>query len=52
MRKLTIELKVKEKFQEKLNFLLDKIESIELLELLKIDFEIGMKVGIAAFNMN
>ena len=51
MKKLTIELKVKEEFYEMLNFLLDKIESIELIELIKLDFEQGIKMGIAALNM-
>ena len=51
MRKLTIELKVKEEFLEMLNFLLDKTESIELIELIKLDFEQGIKMGIAALNM-
>ena len=51
MRKLTIELKIKEEFLEMLNFLLDKVESIELIELTKIDFEQGIKMGIAALNM-
>ncbi|MBU0498277.1 MAG: helix-turn-helix domain-containing protein [Candidatus Thermoplasmatota archaeon] len=51
MRRLTIELKVKEEFLEMLNFLLDKTESIELIELIKIDFEQGVKMGIAALNM-
>jgi predicted DNA binding protein len=51
MRKLTIELKVKEEFLEMLNFLLEKTESIELIELIKIDFEQGVKMGIAALNM-
>jgi hypothetical protein len=51
MRKLTIELKVKEEFFEMLNFLLEKTESIELIELIKLDFEQGTKMGIAAINM-
>ncbi len=51
MRKLTVELKIKEEFLEMLNFLLDKTESIELIELIKLDFEQGMKMGIAALNM-
>jgi len=51
MRKLTVHLKVKEEFLETLNFLLDKTESIELIELIKLDFEQGMKMGIAALNM-
>ncbi|PNX50036.1 MAG: hypothetical protein BV456_08045 [Thermoplasmata archaeon M8B2D] len=51
MRKLTIDLKIKEEFLEMLNFLLDKTESIELIELIKLDFEQGIKMGIAALNM-
>jgi hypothetical protein len=51
MRKLTIELKVKEEFFEMLNFILDKVESIELIELIKLDLEQGTKMGIAALNM-
>jgi len=51
MRKLTIELKVKEEFLEMLDFLLDKVESIELIELIKLDLEQGIKMGIAALNM-
>jgi len=51
MRKLTIELKIKEEFLEMLNFLLDKVESIELIELIKVDFEQGIKMSIAALNM-
>jgi hypothetical protein len=51
MRKLTIEIKVKEEFLEMLDFLIDKIESIELIELIKLDLEKGIKMGIAAINM-
>jgi len=51
MRKLTVELKIKEEFLEMLNFMLDKVESIELVELTKIDFERGIKTGIAALTM-
>jgi hypothetical protein len=51
MRKAIIELKVKEELLEMLNFLLDKTESIELIELIKIDFEKGIKMGILALNM-
>jgi predicted DNA binding protein len=51
MRKLTIELKIKEEFFEMLNFILDKVESIELIDLIKLDFEQGTKMGIAALNM-
>ena len=51
MRKLTIEMKVKEEYFEMLNFLLGKIESIELIELIKLDLEQGIKMGITALNM-
>ena len=51
MRKLILELKLNEKFLKNLNFLTDKIESIELLELLKLDFEKRIKMAIAAINM-
>ena len=51
MRKLTVELKVKEEFLEMINFLLEKTESIELIELIKLDFEQGVKMGIAALTM-
>jgi predicted DNA binding protein len=51
MRKLTVDLKVKDEYLEMLNFILDKVESIELIELVKLDFEQGIKMGIAALNM-
>jgi len=51
MRKLTIDLKVKEEFLQMIDFILDKTESIELIELIKLDFEQGVKMGIAALNM-
>ena len=51
MRKLIIELKVNNEFLKNLNFLLDKVESIELIELLKLDFKQRIKMGIAALNM-
>jgi hypothetical protein len=51
MKKLTVELKVKEEFYKFLGFLLDKIESIELIELIKLDLEKGIKMGVAALNM-
>lgn len=51
MRKLIVDLKVKQEFLEMLNFLFDKTETIELIELIKIDFEQGVKMGIAALTM-
>ena len=51
MRKLTVDLKVKKEFLQIIDFILDKTESIELVELIKIDFEQWVKMGIAALNM-
>lgn len=51
MRKLTIELKVKHELLKMVNFLLEKTESIELIELLKLDFKKRIKMGIAAITM-
>jgi len=51
MRKLILELKLDEKLLKNFYFLIDKIESIELLELLKLDFEKRIKMAIAAINM-
>ena len=51
MRKLIIEMKLDEHLLKNFDFLMDKIESIELLELLKLDFEQRIKMAIAAFNM-
>ena len=43
-----MELKLDEKLTKNFDFLLDKVESIELLELLKIDFKKRIKMAIAA----
>lgn len=51
MRKLIIEIKLKKEFLKNLDFLLNKVESIELIELLKLDFKKRIKMGIAALNM-
>ena len=48
---MTIEIKINDKFKKNLNFLLDKIEYIELLDLLKLDFEKRIKMAIAAIKM-
>ena len=48
---MILELNLNDEFLNNFNFLLDKIESIELLELLKIDFEKRIKMAIAAFIM-
>ena len=51
MRKLIVELKVNEAILKNLNFILDKVESIELVELIKLDFEQRYKMGIATLTM-
>ena len=51
MRKLIVELNIEESMLKMLDFLLDKVESIELIELIKLDFEQRIKMGIAALNM-
>lgn len=51
MRKVTINLKVKKDLLKIMNFLLEKTETIELLELIKLDFNQGYKMGIAALTM-
>lgn len=51
MRKLIVELKVNEGMLKILDFLLDKVESIELVELIKLDLKQRIKMGIAALNM-
>ena len=52
MRKMIIEMKLNEEYLKNFDFLLDKIESIEFLELLKIDFQKRIKMAIAAFNLS
>ena len=49
---MILELKLDEQLINNFDFLLDKIESVELLELLKLDFQKRIKMAIAAFNMN
>jgi predicted DNA binding protein len=51
MRKMILDIKLNIDYLKNFDFLLDKIESIELLELLKIDFEKRIKMAIAAFIM-
>jgi predicted DNA binding protein len=48
---MIIEMKLDEDYLKNFNFLIDKIESIEFLELLKIDFQKRIKMAIAAFNL-
>ena len=51
MRKITVELELKDEFKKNLEFLLEKTESIELIELIKLDFKKRIKMGIAALTM-
>ena len=51
MRKMIIEMKLNKELAKKSDFLFDKVESIELLELLKLDFEKRTKMAIAAINL-
>jgi len=51
MHKMILEMKLNENLTKNLDFLLDKVESIELLELLKIDFEKRIKMAIAAIKL-
>ena len=51
MRKLSVELEIKNEFSEMLKNILKKVETIELVELIKIDFEQGLKMGIAAITI-
>jgi predicted DNA binding protein len=46
-----VELKLKDEYLEMLDFILGKTESVELIELIKLDFEQGIKMGIAAMTM-
>jgi len=51
MRKLTVDLKIREEYTKMIGYLLDKTDSIELIELIKLDFDQGYKMGIAAITM-
>ena len=51
MRKLTVALKIREEYMKMIGYLLDKTDSIELIELIKLDFEQGIKMGIASLTM-
>ncbi len=51
MRKVTIEFRPNEMVREHMDPFFEKIERMEGLELLKLDFESGMKVAVAKFTM-
>jgi DNA-binding CsgD family transcriptional regulator len=48
MRKLTVEVELNEHIRQAFSFFLEKLEALELLELIKIDFKEGTKLAIAA----
>jgi len=48
MRKLIVEVELNQHIRQAFSFFLEKIESLELLELIKIDFKEGTKLAIAA----
>lgn len=48
MRKLIVEVELNPQIREAFSFFLEKLESIELLELIKVDFKQGTKLAIAA----
>jgi predicted DNA binding protein len=51
MRKLTVEVQLNEHILQAFSFFLEKLESLELLELIKIDFKEGTKLAIAALTV-
>ena len=51
MRKLIVKIKLNNKIKEIFDYLLDKIESLELLELLRIDFEEGVKLVLVSYTL-
>ena len=51
MRKLTVEVELNEHIRQAFSFFLEKLESLELLELIKIDFKEGTKLAIVALTI-
>lgn len=51
MRKLTVHFKPKSFFNKYHGFMTEFVESIELVEMLKVDFERGLKIGIVNINL-
>ncbi len=48
MRKLIVEVDLNQRIRQAFSFFFEKLESLELLELIKIDFKKGTKLAIAA----
>ena len=48
MRKLSIEIELNPHLRQVFSFFTEKLETLELLELIKIDFKQGTKLAIAA----
>lgn len=48
MRKLIVEVELNPQIRQAFSFFLEKLESLELLELIKVDFKQGTKLAIAA----
>jgi len=48
MRKLTVQVELNQQIRQAFSFLLEKLESLELLELIKVDFKEGTKLAIVA----
>ena len=51
MRKIIVDLKIKPEIAKAQGELYKKIESIRVLELLKLDFEEGIKIGLGEYTM-
>jgi DNA-binding CsgD family transcriptional regulator len=51
MRKLIVELELNQHIKHMMSFFLDKIESLELLELIKVDFKEETKLALVAITM-
>jgi predicted DNA binding protein len=51
MRKLIVEIELNQNIRHMLSFFLDKIESLELLELIKVDFKEETKLALSAITM-
>lgn len=48
MRKLIVEVELNPHIRQAFSFFLEKVESLELLELIKVDFKQGTKLAVAA----